>query len=32
MNVKHFLADADDITVGAVVMAQINSRKYKGTV
>ena len=31
-NVKHILVDSEDITVGAVVMAQINSRKYKGTV
>ncbi len=32
VNVKHKLADAEDITVGAVVTARINSRKYTGTV
>ena len=32
VNVKHILADAEDITVGAVVTARINSWKYTGTV
>ena len=32
VNAKHILADAEDITVGAVVMARINSQKYTGTV
>ena len=32
VNVKHILTDAEDITVGAVVMVRINSRKYKGMV
>ena len=32
VNVKHILADAEDITVGAVVTARITSRKYTGTV
>ena len=32
LNMKHILADAEDITVGAVVTARINSRKYTGTV
>ena len=31
-NVKHILADAEDIIVGAVVMARINSWKYTGMV
>lgn len=26
VNVKHILVDAEDITVGAVVTAQVNSR------
>ena len=32
VNVKRILVDAEDITVGAVVTARINSRKYTGTV
>ena len=32
VNIKHILTDAEDITVGAVVTAQINSRKYTGMV
>ena len=32
VNVKHILVDAEDITVGAVVTAHINSRRYKGEV
>ena len=32
VNVKHILADAEDITVSAVVTARINSWKYTGTV
>ena len=32
MNIKHILADAEDITIGAVVTAQINSQKYTGSV
>ena len=29
---KHILFDTEDITVGAVVMAQIKSENYTGTV
>ena len=29
VNVKHILLDAQDITVGAIVMARLNSRKYR---
>ena len=32
VNVQHILTNAEDITIGAVVTAQINSRKYTGTV
>ena len=32
VNIKHILADAEDITVGVVVTAWINSWKYMGTV
>ena len=32
VNVKHILADAEDITVGAVVTARISSRNYTETV
>ena len=29
-NVKHILVDAEDIIIGTVVMARINSWKYTG--
>ena len=32
VNIKHILTDAEDITVGAVVTAQIKSWKYTGKV
>ena len=32
VNVKHILADAEDITVGAILTARINSRRYQGVV
>ena len=32
MSVKHILAGAEDITIGGVVTARINSRKYMGTI
>ena len=32
MNVKHFLLNAKDITVGAFVTARLNSQKYRGEV
>ena len=30
VNVKHILADVEDITVGAILMACMNSKRYKG--
>ena len=32
VNVKHILADAEDITIGAILTARINSRRYRGVV
>ena len=32
VNVKHILADAEDITVGAILTARMNSRRYKALV
>ena len=32
VNVKHLLADAEDITVGAILTARMNSKRYKGRV
>ena len=32
VNVKHLLADAEDITVGAILTARMNSKRYKGCV
>ena len=32
VNVKHLLADAKDITVGAILTARMNSKRYKGLV
>ena len=31
VNLKHILADAEDITVGAIVTTWLNSRQYTGT-
>ena len=32
VNVKHLLADAEDITVGAILTTRMNSKHYKGRV
>ena len=32
LNVKHLLANAEDITVGAILTARMNSKRYKGRV
>ena len=32
VNMKHIIADAEDITVGAILMARMNSRRYKGVI